>query len=43
MFWAGRVQGLIHGIPTCQELLDRIITDVEQSISQRGAGFMGVT
>jgi nitronate monooxygenase len=33
------VQGLIHDIPTCQQLIDRIIGDAEAIIDQRLAGF----
>jgi NAD(P)H-dependent flavin oxidoreductase YrpB (nitropropane dioxygenase family) len=29
IIWAGQVQGLIHDIPTCQILIDRIIHDAE--------------
>ncbi|WP_422061047.1 NAD(P)H-dependent flavin oxidoreductase [Sphingopyxis sp.] len=39
VFWAGMVQGLIHDIPTCRELIDRIIGDAESIIDQRLAGF----
>ena len=39
VFWAGMVQGLIHDIPTCQQLIDRIIGDAEAIIDQRLAGF----
>ncbi len=39
VFWAGMVQGLIHDIPTCKELIDRIISDAEAIIDQRLAGF----
>ena len=39
VFWAGMVQGLIHDIPTCQELIDRIIAEAEAIIDQRLAGF----
>jgi nitronate monooxygenase len=39
VFWAGMVQGLIHDIPTCQQLIDRIIGDAEAIIDQRRAGF----
>lgn len=35
VFWAGMVQGLIHDIPTCQELIDRIVGDAEQIIRSR--------
>ncbi|WP_077145733.1 nitronate monooxygenase family protein [Sphingopyxis sp. KK2] len=39
VFWAGMVQGLIHDIPTCQELIDRIISEAEAIIDGRLAGF----
>lgn len=39
VFWAGMVQGLIHDIPTCKELIDRIIADAEAILDQRLAGF----
>lgn len=35
VFWAGMVQGLIHDIPTCQQLIDRIIADAEAIIRGR--------
>jgi nitronate monooxygenase len=35
VFWAGMVQGLIHDIPTCQQLIDRIITEAEAILDQR--------
>jgi nitronate monooxygenase len=35
VFWASMVQGLIHDIPTVQELMDRIIGDAEAIIDQR--------
>ena len=39
VFWAGMIQGLIHDIPTCQELIDRIISDAEAILDQRLAAF----
>jgi nitronate monooxygenase len=39
VFWAGMVQGLIHDIPTCQELIDRIISEAEAILDQRLVGF----
>lgn len=39
VFWAGMVQGLIHDIPTCQQLIDRIIAEAEAILDQRLAGF----
>lgn len=41
IFWAGMVQGLIHDIPTVQELLDRIIAEAEAVIGKRLRGLMG--
>ena len=35
MFWAGMVQGLIHDIPTVQNLIDDIMTDAEAIIASR--------
>jgi nitronate monooxygenase len=40
VFWAGMVQGLIHDIPTCQELIERIIADAEAIIRGRLAGML---
>ena len=40
VFWAGMVQGLIHDIPTCQELIDRIIGDAEAIVKNRLAGML---
>ena len=31
----GMVAGLIHDIPTCKELVDRIISDAESIINDR--------
>jgi NAD(P)H-dependent flavin oxidoreductase YrpB (nitropropane dioxygenase family) len=39
VFWAGMIQGLIHDIPTCQELIDRIIGEAVAILDQRLAGF----
>jgi NADH:quinone reductase (non-electrogenic) len=35
VFWAGMVQGLIHDIPTCKELIDRIIAEAEAIVRER--------
>jgi nitronate monooxygenase len=35
IFWAGQVQGLIHDIPTVQELVTRIVADAEEIIRGR--------
>ena len=40
VFWAGMVQGLIHDLPTCQTLIERIIADAEHIIRQRLAGML---
>ena len=40
LIWAGQVQGLIHDIPTCQQLIDRIMHDAETVIRGRLAGFL---
>lgn len=40
VFWAGMVQGLIHDIPTCQQLIDRIVDDAESIIKGRLEGFL---
>ncbi|MCC2601024.1 NAD(P)H-dependent flavin oxidoreductase [Sphingopyxis yananensis] len=39
VFWAGMVQGLIHDIPTCQQLIDRMIKDAEDLMDQRLKSF----
>jgi len=36
----GMVAGLINDIPTCQELIDRIMAEADQIINQRLTGFM---
>jgi len=36
----GMVAGLIHDIPTCRELVDRIMRDAEQLIAKRLDGFL---
>jgi NADH:quinone reductase (non-electrogenic) len=40
VFWAGMVQGLIHDIPTCQQLIDRIVGDAETIIRGRLEGML---
>ncbi|MFM5916822.1 MAG: nitronate monooxygenase, partial [Novosphingobium sp.] len=37
---AGMIQGLIHDIPTCQELVTRIVADAETIIRQRLSGML---
>ena len=34
------VAGLIHDVPTCKELIDRIMADAEQLIRGRLLGFL---
>lgn len=38
---AGQIMGLIHDIPTCQELIDRIMSDAEEVIQDRLASMVG--
>ncbi len=40
LVWAGQVQGLIHDIPTCQVLIERIVRDAEAIITQRLANMV---
>jgi len=40
LVWAGQVQGLIHDVPTCAELVRRIIDEAVQVIEARLAGFV---
>lgn len=40
IFWAGQVQGLIHDIPTCQELIDRIMREAHTILTKRLAGML---
>lgn len=37
---AGQVMGLIHDIPSCQQLIDRIILEAEQLVQQRLASMI---
>ena len=39
VFWAGMVQGLIHDIPSCRELIERIILEAETILDQRLSAF----
>ena len=36
----GMVAGLIHDVPTCKELIDRIMTEADELIARRLSGFM---
>lgn len=40
LIWAGQVQGLIHDIPTCADLLKRMVDDATSIISGRLAGLL---
>jgi nitronate monooxygenase len=40
LVWAGQVQGLIHDIPTCQELISRIVREAEQVVRDRLGGML---
>jgi NADH:quinone reductase (non-electrogenic) len=41
LIWAGQVQGLIHDVPTCRELIERIMRDAEAIIGDRLASLVG--
>jgi NADH:quinone reductase (non-electrogenic) len=41
LVWAGQVQGLIHDIPTCRELLTRIVREAEEIVSERLSRLVG--
>jgi nitronate monooxygenase len=43
LVWAGQVQGLIHDIPTCEELITRIVNDAKWIISGRLARMLSST
>ena len=43
VFWAGMVQGLIHDIPTCEELISRIVRDAEEIVRSRLGGMVAAT
>ncbi|MGR4864690.1 NAD(P)H-dependent flavin oxidoreductase [Caulobacter sp. LARHSG274] len=40
LIWAGQVQGLIHDVPTCAQLIGRIMHDAEAIIRGRLAGLL---
>jgi nitronate monooxygenase len=40
IFWAGMVQGLIHDVPTCRDLIDRIMGEAEGIIRERLGGML---
>jgi nitronate monooxygenase len=35
LIWAGQIQGLIHDIPTCEQLISRIVSEAETLITSR--------
>ena len=43
LIWAGQVQGLIRDIPTCAELVGRIVAEAEILIGGRLAGMLGTS
>lgn len=42
LYWAGQVQGIIHDIPTCAALIDRIMGEAERIVGDRLARMRGV-
>ena len=40
LIWAGQIQGLIHDVPTCAVLIDRIMREAEGIIAGRLAGLL---
>ncbi|MDR7102341.1 nitronate monooxygenase family protein [Croceicoccus sp. BE223] len=40
LVWAGQIQGLIHDVPTCAELVARIVADAEAIIRARLSGML---
>lgn len=40
VFWAGMVQGLIHDIPSCEDLVSRIVADAEAIMRGRLASML---
>ena len=41
IFWAGQVQGLIHDIPSCEELITRMVSEAEAIIERRLRAMVG--
>jgi NADH:quinone reductase (non-electrogenic) len=39
IYWTSMAQGLIHDIPTCKEVIDRIITDADAIVNKRLLAF----
>jgi NADH:quinone reductase (non-electrogenic) len=40
LIWAGQVQGLIHDVPTCKSLIDRIVAEATDIITARLNGLV---
>ncbi|RYE71794.1 MAG: hypothetical protein EOO81_05065 [Oxalobacteraceae bacterium] len=40
LVWAGQVQGLIHDVPTCAELLTKMVVDAENVLRSRLSGLL---
>jgi len=40
LIWAGQVQGLIHDVPTCADLIHRIVREAEELIQDRLAAMV---
>ena len=40
LVWAGQVQGLIHDVPSCAALIERIVGEAEAIIKARLAGMV---
>jgi nitronate monooxygenase len=40
LIWAGQVQGLIHDVPNCADLLDRMVAQAEDILTRRVAGMI---
>ncbi|MBR0859233.1 NAD(P)H-dependent flavin oxidoreductase [Bradyrhizobium liaoningense] len=40
LIWAGQVQGLIHDVPSCEDLVERIVADARVTIRGRLAGLL---
>ena len=41
IFWAGMVQGLIHDIPSCKDLIEKIVGDAEEIVKGRFGAMLG--
>ncbi|HEX7852744.1 MAG TPA: nitronate monooxygenase family protein [Sphingobium sp.] len=41
LVWAGQIQGLIHDVPSCADLIKRIVDEAEEIINGRLKAFVG--